>query len=577
MSRGGAPLAESDYRELIVGVCEAMTAQAEGDLMAAVPDNMPPELVQLVATWQRTLDASLVQVDRIHGMDLPLIAIGRDDFCIKSLNGSALRLFQYENAGELVYESVSRLIPAIDGVSDIQDYFEKMHVWGRRRDRSIFHLEAEVVSKSDVRELIVSLRDVTNRKALESAMEETRDTALRTAELQGHFLATMSHEIRTPVNGILGMAHLLLDTVLEPEQRSHVQAISTSGNTLLTLVNDILDLSKIESGNMALEPLPTDFRKLVNEVALLMGPKAEEQGDRIVVDFPEDTHAVYEMDSVRMRQVITNLVGNAVKFTQGGVVTIRVKNTIDDGVVRCDVVDSGIGIPADKLSTIFDKFTQAESSTTRRFGGTGLGLAICRQIAGLMGGNLEVRSVLGKGSVFSLEVPVTPVAALAGGVFEADASGRVQLDLGGVQVLVAEDNAINQVIARRTLEKMGCVVTVVDNGADADAQAETGRFGIVLMDCMMPDTDGFEGTQRIRDREKVSGERIPIIALTAKAMKGDREKCLEAGMSDYLSKPFTPEGLRRVIETWCFCADAGGEKSSELTSSEPAKRPAVRG
>lgn len=557
---------EQSYEEMVMAICEAMAARADGDLLASPPEHLPPELRALVTLWTHTLEARAVDSDRIHDMALPMLLLDRDTLAIKSTNRAALRLFRYDNAGELVYEDIKRLVPDRANVTSLTPQQDLREAQGQRKDGKIFDVELEWVGEDPNGDLMIAARDISERRAYEQAMQEARDTALRTAELQGHFLANMSHEIRTPVNGILGMSELLRDSALDRDQQQHVEAIRASGNTLLVLINDILDLSKIESGQMSLDLQPTDLHSIVDEVFTLVGPRADEQGNRLVVDYPQDVPRRFLTDGLRVKQLLINLVGNAVKFTHNGHVTLRAALLSRDGdqcAIRLDVEDTGIGIPEEKLEKIFDKFTQAESSTTRRFGGTGLGLAICRQVTALLDGTLKVESIQGEGSTFSIFLPLTALPDVEAGADGAAAAEIKRRDLTGLQVLVAEDNPINQTITRRTLEKMGCQVKVVENGAEADEAAAAQTYDLVLMDCMMPDTDGFEGSRRIRAREAGGGIRVPIIALTAKAMKGDRDACIAAGMDDYLTKPFTPAALRTMVETWCFpAADDASSKAS---------------
>ena len=531
-----------------------MGARADGDLLAAPPEDLPPELTHLTQMWLRTLEAATFESDRIHDLIVPIVVVQSEDGAILSVNRAALRLFQYDNAGQLVYENIRRLVFPPEDIFNLTKETETKEVHGRRKDGSYFHLEIELLASSNSTERIVALRDVTARKAMEVAMDEARQAAIRTAKLQAHFLANMSHEIRTPVNGILGMASLLMDTELSDEQRQHLGAIQTSGNTLLTLINDILDLSKIESGKMELDLQPSDVREAVKEVMTLMAPRADDQGNALRADYAPQLPSAFKADGLRLKQVLTNLVGNAVKFTCNGHVTLHVRYTAGEGprgTLEIRVEDTGIGIPQHKLQAIFDKFTQAESSTSRRFGGTGLGLAITMQVVKLMEGTLEVTSTEGQGSTFTVRLPLEPtvIESLKN---DSESASAPKVDLSRLQVLVAEDNPINQVITRRTLEKLGITVTLVDNGADAHMATKAHTFDLVLMDCMMPGTDGYEGTRRIREDEQTANQpRMPIIALTAKAMKGDRDNCLRAGMDDYLTKPFTAAALRGVLERWC--------------------------
>jgi PAS domain S-box-containing protein len=403
-----------------------------------------------------------------------------------------------------------------------------------------------------------SFREVTERVRTEQALAVARDKAMEASRLKSEFVATTSHEIRTPMNGVIGLTGLLLETDLNEVQREYAEGVRMSAEALLGVINDILDFSKIEAGKLELENIDFELPLALDDVAGLVARGAAAKHLDLGWDCDRDVPTGIRGDVGRLRQILLNLVANAVKFTERGGVRVHVSRTqtLDDGrsMLRFEVIDTGVGLRSEDSARLFEPFSQADASTTRKFGGTGLGLAICSRLAEAMGGTIGVESEFGVGSTFWVELPFTLVdtATRDAAVLAAPVPLHpVEASRANARVLVAEDNAINQLVAKEMIRRLGYECDVVANGAEALEALRLRRYAAVLMDCYMPEMDGFAATRELRARERAAGvAHTPVIAMTALAMAEDRERCTESGMDDYVSKPVNLTALGSTLERW---------------------------
>ena len=422
---------------------------------------------------------------------------------------------------------------------------------------------------------LVTAIDIEERKSAEELMADVHKAALAATEAKSRFLATMSHEIRTPMNAVIGMTELLLLTQLNDEQREYIEIVHDSGQSLLRVLNDILDYSKIEAGKLELETVHFDLAGQIESVVELLRAQYQIKGVRLTTSIAKSVPSVVVGDPGRLRQILMNLAGNALKFTTaGGSVHMDVAASAARGdavPLRFTVKDTGIGIPPEIVGRLFQPFSQGDESTTRKYGGTGLGLSICAQLVALMDGTIGVRSTPGQGSAFWFEIPLRAAKNSPKAHERKRGAARSKpVVMRSEKILLVEDNEINTLLALKQLQRIGFVVSAVGDGRQAVEAVTREHFDLVFMDCHMPEMDGFAATREIRRLEAGGTRRLPIVAMTADARTEDHQNCLLAGMDDYVSKPTSLESLRVVLDRWVPAPDRRQKSRYAALRSNPA-------
>lgn len=439
------------------------------------------------------------------------------------------------------------------------------------KDGSYKYLEFNSINlkpREKMEGFILDCRDITQRKKDSEELQ-------RAQKAKEKFLANISHEIRTPINGIAGMAALLTQNPSNAEQSLYLSSILSASENLKVIINDILDLSSIESGKLKFEKIAFNLSEMFSSLKSTFDHQAREKRITLHCDLQPEANLLVVGDPVRLNQILINLISNALKFTHRGSIMVKCrvekqeKKTI---YLRFDVVDTGIGIPQDKLTTIFESFSQADASVTRKYGGTGLGLTIVKQLVELQGGHISVSSVVDQGSTFSFTLPYVVSSLKSSGSHAYVAKGITGKSLGGMRVLLVEDNDINRLYATTILKNWGCIASVAENGFVAVERVKDEYFDAVLMDVQMPVMDGFEATKAIRSLEDSNKHNIPILALTANATRRDYEKCLAEGMDDCITKPFTPDDLFKALSRYKPAAQMQAPMSAQERKGQPLRK-----
>ncbi|TCS72225.1 PAS domain S-box-containing protein [Sulfuritortus calidifontis] len=562
----------------LTGLAQTVKRFGDGELSERATVAGPPEIASTAAAFNQ-MAASIeellakVRVSEQTNRRLALVVEQSDDAILTldleghvlSWNQGAERLYGYP-AQEVMGRSVGFLLPD-SRQGELAQWLDRVRhaIAGTRFESQLLTRDARLLDVSisasplfdadgkRIGEINIG-HDISERKAMARALHMAKDAAETANRAKSEFLANMSHEIRTPMNGILGMTELALDSELTEEQRDYLNIVKSSAEALLTVLNDILDFSKIEAGRLELEHITFELESVVSGAVRTLAIQAKDKGLALEWNIAADVPQFLVGDPARLRQILLNLLGNALKFTErGGVkVQVTVDQHLEHGVrLHLAVSDTGIGIPAEQLDSIFKAFSQVDASMTRRFGGTGLGLSICGRLAEMMGGRIWAESVLGQGSTFHFTVELAVAGAPPAPETETP-ERSAQAVAATCQVMLVEDVPVNQKLVQALLEKRGYGVTLAQDGEQALALLQQGRqFDLILMDLQMPGLDGYETTVRIREMERGSGRRTPIVAVTASALTTDRERCLALGMDAFMAKPFRADELYAAVERYC--------------------------
>lgn len=514
-----------------------------------------------VASQTRLIETEKLKFQTLFESNSDAVVI-MDDHGFIDCNPATLEMFRIQTADEFLRTPITRLGAAVQDGGESALSFAMRHIeqarreghafmeWtGRRVDGSLFPSEIGLHAMNLGGRPVIQaiMRDISDRKENERALKEAHDEALSAARAKSEFIANVSHEIRTPLHGIMGMADLLMREPLTGTQRDYALTLRQSAQGLRTVINDILDFSKLEAGKLQLESIPYSPQQILRHAIDLFRPRMIEKSLAIVMDISPDLESPQMGDPTRLRQILLNLLDNAIKFTDSGSIRVRAFR-IDPQHFRIEIQDEGVGIPPELQPAIFNAFSQADTSTTRLFGGTGLGLTICRQLVELMNGQIGLESPpadSNAGTLFWIDLPFAPATSDAQSEIAPSSAPR---HFKG-RVLIAEDNPVNQKVLTYQLGALGLETSIASTGREACEQAARDNWDLILMDWQMPEMDGFDAARNIRKLKGKPGQ-VPIIALSAQAGEGFRQQCLDAGMNDYLSKPYEEIALTSLLATW---------------------------
>lgn len=528
---------------------------------------------------QAKLNAEETRIRTIMDNVMEGIVVIDTDGIIQNFNAEAEKIFEYR-VQEVIGRNVKILMPEPDRSNHdmyIRNHIEtgqekilrmRRDVTGLRKDGSKFpmHLSVTKIFVDDNPIFIGMTQDITGQKAKEQELKTEKERAEQASRAKSDFLANMSHELRTPLNSIIGLSRIMTEDAEEDSEEQDMNSIVyKSALSLLDIVNDVLDLSKIEAGEALLESIGFNFREVVSGVHETLEPVAREKGLSLNYRYVDEDLPYLKGDPVRVRRILINLIGNAVKYTEKGSIDVKIEYMpLTDGKVElsCSVIDTGIGIPEDKWDIIFHKFTQADETITRKFGGTGLGLAVTKELVEMMDGEIGLESEVGKGSIFQFKIPFETTNEIHHELtskktdIEEKGHASERMQAKNVRVLVAEDHDLNQAFIKKLLHRLGfSYYDVAENGAVALQSYKDNIYDLILMDCHMPEKNGYEATQAIRALEAGTNGHIPIVAMTADAMPDIHAKCLESGMDDYISKPVDTDDFRAILERWFIISD----------------------